>query len=437
MEVREPSAKYLPRAGYKQTEVGVIPEDWCEASLTSLTEKGSRITYGVVQPGKNDSDGVLFIRGGDIFAGRIIETKLRRIPKAIAEQYKRTCLSGGEILISLVGYPGEAALVPKSLAGANIARQVALVKLNKGLPNNPDFVCKFLQSDVGRRQLLKEAIGSAQQVINLRDIQKVTVALPPTKAEQAAIVEALSDADALIESLEQLLAKKRQIKQGAVQELLTGKKRLPGFSGEWVIKEIGQFTDCTAGGTPSTRNAGYWGGAIQWMSSGELNHKMVAEVEGRITEEGLRNSSTKMLPANCVLIGLAGQGKTRGTVAMNFVPLCTNQSIAAIFPNPSFVPEYLYFNLDSRYDELRELSAGDGGRGGLNLTIIRKIAVPFPSIEEQTAIAAILADMDAELAALEEKLAKARNLKRGMMQELLTGRIRLVKPGSNAVNARC
>src|SRR3989344_1970580 len=186
------------RPGYKQADAGMIPQDWSEASLTSLIEKGSRITYGVVKPGKNDNDGVLFVRGGDIFAGKIIEAQLRRIPKVISEQYKRTRLIGGEILISLVGYPGEVALVPQSLCGANIARQVALVKLNKDLPINPDFVCKFLQSDVGRRQLLKEAIGSAQQVINLRDIQKVAVVLPPTEPEQRAIATVLSAVGGLL-----------------------------------------------------------------------------------------------------------------------------------------------------------------------------------------------------------------------------------------------
>ena len=111
---------------------------------------------------------------------------------------------------------------------------------------------------------------------------------------------------------------------------------------------------------------------------------------------------------------------------MNTVVLCTNQSIAAIFPDSSFVPEYLYFNLDARYDELRGMSTGDGGRGGLNLRIIRSIAVVFPSVQEQTAIATVLSDMDAEISALEHRRDKTRALKQGMMQQLLTGRIRLV-----------
>lgn len=123
---------------------------------------------------------------------------------------------------------------------------------------------------------------------------------------------------------------------------------------------------------------------------------------------------------------MAGQGKTRGTVAMNYVELCTNQSIAAILPNDKFVPEYLYYNLDNRYDELRELSSGDGGRGGLNLKIIKSLKVPMPSLSEQTAIAEVLSGMDAEITALEKRREKTKAPKQAMMQELLTGRTRLV-----------
>jgi type I restriction enzyme S subunit len=162
------------------------------------------------------------------------------------------------------------------------------------------------------------------------------------------------------------------------------------------------------------------------MSSGELSYKRVHEVAGRITEAGLKSCNATMLAPKCVLIGLAGQGKTRGTVALNMVPVCTNQSIAAVLPNSGFVPEYLYYNLDSRYAELREVSSGGGGRGGLTLTAIQRVPVPLPTLSEQSAIAEVLSDMDAELAAFEARREKTRALKQAMMQELLTGRIRLV-----------
>jgi type I restriction enzyme S subunit len=233
--------------------------------------------------------------------------------------------------------------------------------------------------------------------------------------------------DAATHALFNLIAKKRAIRRGAMQQLLTGKTRLPGYEGKWGPKAIGDFTNCTAGGTPSTLVRHYWGGDVRWMSSGELNAKLVHDVEGRITQEGLRNSSAKIVPVKSVLIGLAGQGKTRGTVALNTVPLATNQSIAAIFPSPSFVPEYLYYNLDARYDELRRMSTGEGGRGGLNLKIIRSITVPLPSVEEQAAIARVLTDMDAEIRALRLRREKAKSIKQGMMQALLSGAVRLFR----------
>ena len=190
---------------------------------------------------------------------------------------------------------------------------------------------------------------------------------------------------------------------------------------DWKVKKIQDFTYATAGGTPSTLINEFWGGEIRWMSSGELNYKRIYDVQGRITEFGLNNSATKYIPSNSVLIGLAGQGKTRGTVAINYIKLCTNQSIAAILPNQKVDSEYLFQNLEHRYLELRNLSSGDGGRGGLNLRLIHNLKIPLPPTRtEQTAIATALSDMDSLIEGLEKLLVKKRNIKQGAMQELLT-----------------
>ena len=195
---------------------------------------------------------------------------------------------------------------------------------------------------------------------------------------------------------------------------------------DWILKKIKDFTDVTSGGTPSTFVPEYWNGEIRWMNSGEINLKKIYEVNGRITKLGLKNSSTKLIPKNCILIALAGQGKTRGTVAINHVELCINQSLGAIIPNKSFVPEYLYHNLDSRYDEFRNLSSGGEGRGGLNLTLIKNIHIPLPiSIEEQKLIAKNLNDVDQVIEKFEKLIEKKKNIKQGAMQELLTGKRRL------------
>ena len=403
------------KSGYKQTEAGIIPEDWLDYTVGDLIdfEGGSQPDKSVFSPSS---------KPGFIRLIQIRDYKTDKFETYITINLARRFCSQEDIMIGRYGPP-----IFQILRGLTGAYNVALIKAKPRSNIDQNYAYYFLT-----QQRLFEFVeklsqrSSGQTGVDLKELRGYPLPLPPTLAEQRAIAEALSDADAFIASLEQLIAKQRAVKQGAMQELLTGKRRLPGFDEEWEVKCIGEFTDCTAGGTPSTKVTEYWDGSIPWMNSGELNFRKVAEVEGRITEQGLRNSSTKMIPVNCVLIGLAGQGKTRGTVAMNSISLCTNQSIAAIFPNSTFISEYVYYNLDMRYDELRELSAGDGGRGGLNLTIIRSIFVPFPSLAEQTAIATVLSDMDAEVAVLEAKLDKARQVKQGMMQELLTGKTRLI-----------
>ena len=195
---------------------------------------------------------------------------------------------------------------------------------------------------------------------------------------------------------------------------------------EWETLYIHQITEISTGATPSTNINEYWeNGTIRWMSSGELNNKIIYDVNGRITQKGYDNTGTHMLPKNCVLIGLAGQGKTRGTAAYNKVELCTNQSIAAILPNSKYESKYLYFYIDSLYDKLRLLSAGDGGRGGLNKQILQNLEIAMPPLNEQHHIASALTSIDNLISYLGKLIEKKKNIKQGAMQQLLTGKTRL------------
>ncbi len=322
-------------------------------------------------------------------------------------------------------WEGAIALVNRSDEGALVSHRFPTYVFDRKVVI-PDFFRYMIPSKnfVKRLGIISPGGAGRNRVLDRKDFLHLRFIIPPTE-EQKIIVAILSTWDRAIETLNDLINARIKIRKGLMQKLLTGKMRLPGFSKKWGTKSIGEFTDCTSGGTPNTAIEAYWGGSIRWMSSGELNKKLVEEVVGRITEEGLRNSSTKMIPKKCVLIGLAGQGKTRGTAAMNMIELCTNQSIAAIFPNPAFVPEYLYYNLDSRYDELRRLSTGDGGRGGLNLSIIRSLSVPFPEISEQSDIARIFVFGDKVIFKLQKKKDLLITQKTGLMQELLTGKIRV------------
>jgi type I restriction enzyme S subunit len=413
MELSAPTNAEVPKE---------FPPDWRVVPLGTLIKS---VEYG--SSAKSAGAGrVPVLRMGNLQSGQIDWNDL--VFTSNEAEIKKYGLKQGDVLFNrtnTIDLVGKTSLFDASRP-AIFAGYLIRVNVQHELLNTR-YLTYVLNSNRARqygKQVLSVAVGQAN--INGQKLKTYPIPIPPTKAEQDAIAAVLEDSEQMIASLERLIAKKRQIKQAAMQELLTGKRRLPGFVTPWTMKLIGEFTDCTAGGTPSTSVDGYWGGTIRWMASGDLHFKRVAEVQGRITELGLSNSSTKLIPAKCVLIGLAGQGKTRGTVAINLVPLCTNQSIAGIFPNAKFVPEYLFHNLDSRYEELRELSAGDGGRGGLNLKIIKSIPVPFPCFDEQLAIATVLDEIDEGLRVTEIKLEKVRLVKHGIVQTLLAGKIRLV-----------
>lgn len=208
---------------YKESPLGWIPKEWDVQSLENLVANGSPITYGVVQPGPEVDGGILFIRGGDIYGGKILVEQLRTISTEVSNSYRRTQLVGGELLMSLVGYPGEVALVPSKLAGANIARQAALIRLDNTVFSM--FVMYYLSSTDGKRQVLGQSLGSAQQVVNLSDLRCVKVPLPP-RDEQEVIASRVSVSQEKIEQEIVELGKLLEVKAGLMDDLLTGRVRV-------------------------------------------------------------------------------------------------------------------------------------------------------------------------------------------------------------------
>lgn len=161
------------------------------------------------------------------------------------------------------------------------------------------------------------------------------------------------------------------------------------------IKKVGDFAECFAGATPSTKIPSYWdNGNIPWMSSGEVHKGRVQDTDAKITQQGYDGCSTKMVPIHSIVVALAGQGKTRGTVAINDIELCTNQSLCAIVPNEEVNYEYLFHNLRGRYKELRSMSGDVDGRGGLNLKHIQSIKVIVPPMSEQMKFVSIARQAD-------------------------------------------
>lgn len=403
-------------AATQVTDIGHLPADWDVVSLADIGTSHSGLTY---KPEHVSEEGCLVLRASNIQEGQL---KFEDNVFVDMDVPAEVLVQPGDLLICVRNGSrrliGKAAQIGDNAAGMAFGAFMSVFRS----PDN-DFVTHAFQSEATVRQIRAE-LGATINQITHRTLKAITIPWPPA-GERAAIAQALSNTDVFLRSLEVLLKKKRDVKQAAMQQLLNGRTRLPGFHGEWLERRIGEFTQVTAGGTPSTSVARYWGGDVRWMVSGEIHKKRVSDVEGRITVDGLRESAAQLLPPGCVLVALAGQGKTRGTVAVSRVDLSTNQSIAGILPSSSHDSDFLYYNLDSRYEELRGESSGDGGRGGLNLSIIKSLSVPMPPKDEQTAIASVLGDMDDELELLEGQLSKCRYLKEGMMQQLLTGRTRL------------
>jgi type I restriction enzyme S subunit len=199
-------------------------EDWPHHSLEQLTDEDTKITYGVVKPGLEGD--VLFIRGGDISKGRIRTEKLRTITQEVSDQYKRTLLRGGEILMCLVGVPGQTAVAPAELRGANVARQVGLIRLHQEI--NPHFISLFLRSRIGLKGLGTYTGGSVQQVINLRDLKKVRVPLPDRSVqdETVAFLQQIGgDAERLENRYQRRIDNLVELKQSILRRAFSGRLR--------------------------------------------------------------------------------------------------------------------------------------------------------------------------------------------------------------------
>jgi len=407
--------------GYKQTEVGVIPEDWEVFSLNEICTKITDGTHDTPIPVKS---GMPFLTAIHVKDNRIdYEDCLYVTRKDHEIIFKRCNPENGDVLMVNIG-AGVATTALVKVDYEFSLKNVALLK-----PKNNSLIGAFLNYSLAKQKAKNtQALlnGGAQPFLSLTQIGLINIPVPRL-GEQEAIAEALSDADAFIESLEQLIAKKRHVKHGAMQELLTGKKRLPGFSGEWHQMQLEQLAEIRSGGTPSTTQPQFWDGDIFWCTPTDItalkNRKYLSETSRKITVLGLKCSSAEIIPTNSVIMTSRA---TIGECAISLIPVSTNQGFKNFIPFENVNAEFLYYLLSTKKLDFISLC---GGSTFLEIgkTQLAMFAVLLPPTKsEQTAIASILSDMDAEIDALEAKLTKARHIKQGMMHNLLTGKIRLV-----------
>lgn len=412
MQLREP---------FKLTEIGSIPEDWEVKSIKEIAsvKGGKRLPLG-----KFVVDRVTpypYLRVTDMRPGGVDLRDIKYVPEDAFAAIRNYRISSADIFISVAGTLGIVGKVPAELSGANLtenADKITDIACDQGL------LLYNLMSDRIQGIIESEKTVGAQPKLAIGRIENFRVALPPTLSEQRAITAALSDVDALLAKLDQLIVKKRDLKQAAMQQLLTGQTRLPGFQGEWEAKRLGDVAEMGSGGTPTSSVVAYYDGDIPWVSIADMTRggKVITSTARNLTHAGLANSAAQMFPVGTVLYAMYA---SLGECSIAGVALCSSQAILGIRPRVGLNNEFLYYFLTSLKAAVRSMGQ-QGTQSNLNKGMVQDFRLRLPIVSEQTAIATVLSDMDAELSALEGRRAKTRALKQGMMQALLTGRIRLV-----------
>jgi len=420
------------RAAYKETEVGVIPAQW---EVKRLGDLGTIVRGGSPRPAGDPR----FFNGS--FAPWLTVAALTNIPDSqlrVTETFgflteegsKRSrTLMDGTVIIANSG----ATLGVAKILGITCCANDGIAAIINQRTGNKSFICYYINSQTAH---LREVIatGNGQPNLNTKLIRET--ALPfPKEDEQRAIAAALSDVDALLLRLDQLIPKKRDLKLGAMQELLAGRRRLPGFTGRWTERRIGDVGKCLRGvtykgdtdlspyDTPRTRRL--------LRSNNVQGSTVVARDIQFVNSE--RVSPQQLMQVNDILICMANGSKElvgkAGAFTIEDGYLYTFGAFMGCFrtsaerADPAFV--FFLFQTGRYRDYINNLLAGSS-INNLRPSTIESLEFPFPSMAEQAAIAAALSDMDSEIEALKSRREKTRAIKQGMMQELLTGRIRLV-----------
>ena len=267
----------------------------------------------------------------------------------------------------------------------------------------PELLPFIIQNDGLFSFAVGKSAGSLSPRVKWEHLKNYEFELP-SMDRQRELAELLWAMDTTKKSYQKLIAATDELVKSQFMEQFgdatTNPKGLPTA----LIRDV---AECYAGATPSTKVAAYWDDAtIPWMSSGEVHNGRVSATEKKISQAGYDSCSTKMVPANSVVIALAGQGKTRGTVAITEIELCTNQSLCCIIPNSSVMSDYLYYHLKLRYEEMRNLAGIAEGRGGLNRKLIQGIRILVPSKADQEEFIAFARQSDKSKFELEQALAE-------------------------------
>lgn len=423
------------RPGYKQTEIGVIPEDWEVQRLGDLFAFSGGFPASRAQL---SDEGHCYLHYGDIHVASKAtidtSTDLQYIPRLMVplrEVPPRSLLEDGDVVFVDASEDDEGVskhIVVKNAAGIPFISGLHTI-VAKPLTNeiSPDYRCYCFQSAAIRQQFLFYAAGTKVKGITKTNIAKLLLPIPPLE-EQRAIAAALSDVDALLGALDRLIAKKRDLKQATMQQLLTGQMRLPGFSGEWEVKRLGELGSFLKGNGVKREEAN--SGDLPCIRYGEIythHNDYVRSFYSWISRE-VAATATRIRRGDLLF---AGSGETKEEIGKCVAIVDDREAYAGgdivILRTTNVDPMFMGYYCNTPAVNAQKSSRGQGDAVvHISAAALASVEVMLPPIAEQTAIAVVLSDMDAEIAALEARRNKTRALKQAMMQELLTGRTRLI-----------
>ena len=393
------------KPGYKQTEVGVIPKEW---EVSQVGQATTKVGSGITPTGGNrvyKSEGRPFLRSQNIGWGTLLLDDVAFIDDAIHFTFADTEINNGDVFLNITGASiGRSSVADSRVEGGNVNQHVCIVRPDYERLTSQFLNCLLLSS-LGQSQIDSFQAGGNRQGLNFAQVRSIRLPVPPIP-EQLAIGMALSDVDGLLGGLDRLIAKKRDLKQAAMQQLLTGQTRLPGFHGEWEVKPLGELI-FRLKKTTRPSSSGRAEGAYPFFTN-------TTKPVDKFLDEA--DFDTEAIIAN-----------TGGEAYFNYY----NGNFAAMADcfvfKASLVTLFLYYFLKSVERAVNDNGFTGSGIKHLDKKFFYQMEVRCPAeLPEQTAIATVLSEMDRELAVLEQRREKTRALKQAMMQELLTGKIRLL-----------
>lgn len=411
---------------YKKSEYGLIPVDWKEGTFADFLEgfsAGATPYRGITS---NFKGKIKWISSGELNYNRINDT----IEHISEEAFTKTSLKihpEGTFLMAITGLEAAGTRGRCAFVGNPAATNQSCMAIYPTDKMINEYLYYFYRK---YSEILanKYCQGTKQKSYTSNIVKLLPIVCPPSIKEQASIAAALSDVDSLISALTKKIEKKKAIKQGLMQQLLTGKKRLPGFCGDWMTYSIEELFELGNGYTPSKAISSFWfNGTIPWFRMEDIR------LHGRILKDSIQHITLKavkggrLFPKDSIILSTTA---TIGEHAWLNVDSLANQRFTFLMRKRSCCDtisvKYFFYYCYILGDWCRA-NINEGGLMAVNMEDLRKynFAIP-PTISEQTAIANILSDCDSEIAALEEKRDKYKEIKQGMMQQLLTGKIRLI-----------